>query len=229
MRIKLRLLQLMVIAFYLFCFYPCSALPQSRKVDSLSLKTLVYNLTADCKFNEAQNLVDEASSSADSALINTASKIQRYRMPQKRMSVQEEQLLRQARALNPSKELSRIQGLLKRCVTSFPNSEYAHIKLSEIYFLSMQDSMALSEARKAVALAPENLDALCNLGRCFIYFGQKAEALNTFNTIRNIDPKDLAASDFFYMMEQANGDISALKVIDRASLLTNSSKGSKSR
>ena len=193
--------------------YSCYA--QDSLSDPIVFTRQISYLVEACKFTEASDLLKAAVNSGDSALVPTLQQIELHYMPRIKISPAAEELLRKADASYAKGDYKAFRVLSKQCTELYPQSEFAHLILSKSYFGDAQDSLAISEAKKAVSIAPDNIQALQHLGRCYMYAHRKNEAVKTFKAIQAIEPRNVSARDFFSMLNDVRGRIGDIPMIDR--------------
>lgn len=183
--------------------------------DPIVLQRRISYLIEDCKFTEAQNVISDSMRAGDAAFAMKVKKIELFYMPKTKLTPAAEKMLQSAHASFLAFDFEKFLALSKECVREYPQSEYARIMLSRSYYWEVKDGATVSEAFKAVELAPDNLAALGNLGRCCMYAHRKNDAVKAFHAIEQIDPRNQPAAQFFAMLDAAAGDIRAIPMIDR--------------
>lgn len=114
-----------------------------------------------------------------------------------------------------SKTLKEKIKLAIECTERFPNFEFGHLHLARIYSINMWDKKAEEECLKAHALAPANEMVLHQLGAIYIHRRKEKKARAVYEQIVKLNPKDLDADFFFMEMNQSDGKLSNLQLIDR--------------
>ncbi len=186
--------------------------------DYIVFRNHVQTLIGDGKFAEADTALKKAKVAANAAALAPAIiYLEKHCMPKHSVSAAEEQMLKDARLSFGDFEEYLRKG--KECVLKYPNSEFAHMLLSSAYLWQENDTLAIAEAQKALQLSPQNVGAMEKLGSCYIQAGQKESAIKTHRAIQLIDPKNSEAVNFFCMLEQASGDITQLRYLDRHALI----------
>lgn len=105
--------------------------------------------------------------------------------------------------------------LAKECVDSYPEFEYGHLALANLYSINMEDSKAEKECLKALSIAPSNVVILIQLGIIYIDKGEATKARRTYEQLLKVDPKNLDADAFFGEMNRKDGKLSNLRVFSR--------------
>lgn len=195
-----------------------SSCAASKLSDPYVLKNKIIGLTCDYKFTAAQNAIDDYNSSADPKFETMVKAIELHYMPRSKLTPTAEEALQKVSSLDSILANSRSLELCKQCVRQYPQSEYAHIMLSRLYFWQLKDSLAFSEARKAVEIAPENLHALENLFQCCVYAHRKRDAANVLSAIVKTDPRHQLGADFSATRGQSGADDFFDPLIDRRAL-----------
>lgn len=195
-----------------------SSCAASKLSDPYVLKNNVIGLTYDHKFTAAQNALDDYKRSADSKFESMVKAIDLHYMPRSKLTPAEEEALQKVSSLDSILANSRSLELCKQCVRQYPQSEYAHIMLSRLYFWQLKDSLAVSEARKAVEIAPENLYALENLFKCCVFAHRKKDAAKALSAIVKTDPRNQLGADIGAPQGQSGGDDYLDPPFDRCAL-----------
>lgn len=186
--------------------------------DPYVLKNKVISLTYDYKFTAAQNAIDDYNRAADAKFETMLKAIELHYMPRSKLSPSAEAALQKVSSMDSVLANRLSLELCKQSVKRYPQSEYAHIMLSRLYFWQLKDSLAVSEARKAVEIAPENLHALENLFKCCVYAHRKKDAAKVLSAIEKTDPRHQLGAEFVATQGQSGGDDFFDPLIDRSVL-----------
>lgn len=195
-----------------------SSCAASKLSDPYVLKNKVIGLTSDYKFTAAQNAIDDYNRSADPKFETLLKAIELHYMPRSKLTPAEEEALQKVSSLDSILANSRSLELCKQCVRQYPQSEYAHIMLSRLYFWQLKDSLAVSEARKAVEIAPENLHALENFFQCCVFAHRKKDAAKVLSAIVKTDPRHQLGAEYASRRGKSGADDFFDPLIDRRAL-----------
>ena len=182
------------------------------------LKYKVINLTNEFKFSEARNAINDYVRSNEAPVAEMLKAIELHYMPRSKLTPAEEEALQKVSSLDSILANSRSLELCKQCVRQYPQSEYSHIMLSRLYFWQLKDSLAVSEARKAVEIAPENLHALENLFTCCVYAHRKKDAAKVLSAIVKTNPRHQLGAENGSRRGKSGSDDSFDPLIDRRAL-----------
>jgi predicted Zn-dependent protease len=214
---NLELIRVSICILFALSSVPASCATPTQS-DPYVLKNRVIGLTYDYKFTAAQNAIDDYNRAADAKYATMVKSIELHYMPRSKLSPSAEEALQKVSSLDSVLANSRSLDLCKQCVRQYPQSEYAHIMLSRLYFWQLKDSLAVSEARKAVEIAPENLHALENHFNCCVYAHRKKDAAKVLSAIVKTDPRHQLGADFGATQGQSGGDDFFDPLIDRSAL-----------
>ena len=89
---------------------------------------------------------------------------------------------------NDSKWIYKAEEELRRALKDNPNSARAHSALAAVYFYSGRKELERMEAKKALELSPDDIDAKNWLGNCTLLDGDYAAAQQLFTSILERNP-----------------------------------------
>lgn len=182
------------------------------------LKYKVIKLTNEFKFSEARNAINDYVRSNEAPVAEMLKAIELHYMPRSKLTPAEEEALQKVSSLDSILANSRSLELCKQCVRQYPKSEYAHIMLSRLYFWQLKDSLAVSEARKACEIAPENLHALENFFQCCVFAHRKKDAAKVLSAIVKTDPRHQLGAEYGSRRGKSGADDFFDPLIDRRAL-----------
>lgn len=107
--------------------------------------------------------------------------------------------------------------LLDKAVKSGLEFKELYNHLSQAYFMLKDFAKAQRYVKSALAMDPENVTYLNQLGICLKHLDQLDEATKVYNQIIKLDPENVAALYNKAMLCETRGEISdAVKLLDRA-------------
>ncbi len=98
----------------------------------------------------------------------------------------------------PDSALQQAVDLARKALSIDGSSALAHVVLGSVYKRRGKIDLALREYQKALALNPNDVESIKNLGSTFLHVGRTEDAIRLFETARRFDPV-FSPGDFMNM------------------------------
>jgi Flp pilus assembly protein TadD len=111
-----------------------------------------------------------------------------------------------ASVLSDAGDLERMKPVVARLRLAAPASEAAHYYSAALLFMENRTDLALTEARRVIALNPAHAKAHNLMGACLASLGQRDQARAAFQASIAADPRDSATYSNLATLEMQSGN-----------------------